>query len=288
MKTIFSDNSVMFKDKPCGEYTVLKGFTAPFTARAVQNLMQAGYMVQPLAEPLAPLSLHNDYVGKIRARDIQAGRVYLYPSYGSVSRSGLLPSVPSMDQIGVSAPDAQQAYAVFNDMREKTDQNSAPPQNRAVKADAFKTDLPVQEVFDVLATAELAFSLSRYDGVKFGYRAPQYKNLEELYVNSRTQGFTYEVKRQIIWGNLVLSGENYLPYYDKAMRLRRLIQNQLLSAFNAADIVHIHGCTAPDFTLSPLTGCPSITFLKEGRAVTALAKPCCEADLFVYAQREGV
>jgi len=102
----------------------------------------------------------------------------------------------------------------------------------------------------VLASAEAATNLSRFDGVRYGYRAAEYADLEEMYAKSRSEAFGDEVKRRIMMGNYVLSHGYYDAYYVKAQKLRRLLVNDFQAAFKQCDI--ILAPVAP--TTAPLLG----------------------------------
>ena len=95
----------------------------------------------------------------------------------------------------------------------------------------------------VIAPAEASSNLSRFDGVRYGYRAPEYDNLDDMYMKSRAQGFGAEVKRRIMIGAYVLSHGYYDAYYLQAQRIRRLIANDFVEAFKSCDV--IMGPTSP-------------------------------------------
>lgn len=95
----------------------------------------------------------------------------------------------------------------------------------------------------VIAPAEASSNLSRFDGVRYGYRAPEYSDLNDMYAKSRAQGFGEEVKRRILIGAYVLSHGYYDAYYLQAQRIRRLIANDFVEAFKHCDV--IMGPTSP-------------------------------------------
>jgi len=98
-------------------------------------------------------------------------------------------------------------------------------------------------VYYVLAPAEASSNLSRFDGVRYGYRAPEYGDLTDMYEKTRAQGFGAEVKRRIMIGTYVLSHGYYDAYYIKAQRIRRLIAQDFAEAFKQCDV--IMGPTSP-------------------------------------------
>ena len=99
-----------------------------------------------------------------------------------------------------------------------------------------KTKLSIP-VYYVLAPAEASSNLSRYDGVRYGYRAKEYKNLAQMYERSRTEGFGKEVKRRILIGSYVLSQGYYDAYYLQAQKIRRIIANDFQAAFRECDVI---------------------------------------------------
>jgi aspartyl-tRNA(Asn)/glutamyl-tRNA(Gln) amidotransferase subunit A len=98
-------------------------------------------------------------------------------------------------------------------------------------------------VYYVLAPAEASSNLARFDGVRYGWRAPEYADLADMYAKTRAQGFGAEVKRRILIGTYVLSHGYYDAYYIKAQRLRRLIAQDFVAAFRKCDV--IMGPTSP-------------------------------------------
>jgi Asp-tRNA(Asn)/Glu-tRNA(Gln) amidotransferase A subunit family amidase len=122
------------------------------------------------------------------------------------------------------------------------------------------------KVMQILCCAELCNNISRYDGIKFGYRAEGYRDLKELYTKSRTEAFGADVKLAAMAGAMVLSQGNYIRYYDKAMRVRRLIKESL--DFDAYDIIAIPAALR---ALPQLCGLPALTIPLSSGAVTLVA-----------------
>jgi aspartyl-tRNA(Asn)/glutamyl-tRNA(Gln) amidotransferase subunit A len=118
-------------------------------------------------------------------------------------------------------------------------------------------------VYYVLAPAEASSNLSRFDGVRYGYRAPEYSDLADMYKKTRAQGFGAEVKRRILIGTYVLSHGYYDAYYLKAQRLRRLIAQDFVEAFKKCDV--IMGPTTPTtaFNLGDKAGDPVQMYLSD-------------------------
>lgn len=101
--------------------------------------------------------------------------------------------------------------------------------------------------WNVLMSAELCNNVSRYDGVKFGYRSSNYTNIDELYTNSRTEAFGELLKSTILFGSDMLSTENYFRMYDKALRVRRVIVDALASVFAQCDALLLPACSARSY-----------------------------------------
>jgi aspartyl-tRNA(Asn)/glutamyl-tRNA(Gln) amidotransferase subunit A len=148
----------------------------------------------------------------------------------------------------------------------------------------------------VLAPAEASSNLARFDGVRYGYRAPDYADLRDMYVKTRAQGFGAEVKRRILIGTYVLSHGYYDAYYLQAQKVRRLIAQEFAEAFKRCDV--IMGPTAPTtaFRLGAKTADPVQMYLNDIYTVPAplagipaLSIPCGfgDADLPVGLQIMG-
>ena len=244
-----------------------------------------------VAAGLAPVATATDTGGSIRQPAGMCNLTGLKPSYGVVSRYGMVAYASSLDQGGIMAHTAEDCALMLNamagfDERDSTSLERAPEDYRrdleqplaglriglpkeffgpgcdpAVMAsvqEAIKqyqalgatlvdvslphTDLAVP-VYYVIASAEASSNLSRYDGVRFGYRAPSYDSLDDMYMKSRSQAFGEEVKRRILIGTYVLSHGYYDAYYLQAQRIRRLIANDFVDAFKSCDV--ILGPTAP-------------------------------------------
>ncbi|MBQ3549659.1 MAG: hypothetical protein IJA41_01655 [Clostridia bacterium] len=103
--------------------------------------------------------------------------------------------------------------------------------------------------WNILMSAELCNNVSRYDGVKFGYRTPNFTNLDELYMNSRTEGFGELLKTAILFGSETLSTDNYMKVYDKALRIRRVVVEEFKRLFQEFDAVLMPACSTLEYTV---------------------------------------
>ena len=244
-----------------------------------------------VAARMAPAATGTDTGGSIRQPAALCGITGLKPTYGLVSRFGMIAFASSLDQAGPMAPSAEDCALLLNVMtgfdpndstsleREKEDYTRdlekpltglriglpreffAEGLNNEVAAsvEAAVTELKklgattveislansqlAIPVYYVLAPAEASSNLSRFDGVRYGYRAPEYTNLDDMYCKTRAQGFGAEVKRRILIGAYVLSHGYYDAYYLQAQKIRRLIASDFTEAFKTCDV--ILGPTAP-------------------------------------------
>ena len=236
-----------------------------------------------VATGMATASLGTDTGGSIRQPAGLCGIVGLKPTYGRVSRYGLVAFASSFDQIGPFARTVRDAARVLQviagrDVNDSTSAHVDVPDyvsgmKRSVKgmriglpkeyfsdalnseiravlqkkidtlksagAEIVEISLPNSEhtisAYYILATAEASSNLARYDGARYGYRSPKSKDLQSMYVRSRSEGFGEEVKRRIMLGTYVLSSGYYDAYYRKAQQVRRLIQNDFTEAFKHVD-----------------------------------------------------
>ena len=296
--------------------------------------------VAAVASGVATFALCNDYTGAVSREAAVRGVCYIHPTYGTVSRYGLIPAVPSMDQIGVVCKTPADGFRILSliagyDPKDGTsigggnsefgirnlelggvgaapgDEGATPGGAGAVSgvqsaelrfgvptrvashsgaASGAPTDLPegldlqafvegletidveleymgvCAQVMQILCSAEISCNISRYDGVKFGYRAKGGSGLDWLYKKSRTEAFGPDAKMAALLGAMILSQEYYTKFYDKAMRVRRLIKESL--AFKKYDVLIVPACYA---ALSRLCGLPAITVPYQGGGVALIA-----------------
>lgn len=243
-------------------------------------------------------ALGSDTGGSIRQPASYCGVVGLKPTYGTVSRYGLIAYGSSLDQIGPLCKDVTDCASIMEVIasydekdstsvkREDTDFTSAlvddvkemkigiprdylgaglePEVKEAVlkAAEVLREKGAVVEEFDLslaeyaipayytIAAAEASSNLERFDGIKYGYRTPEYEGLHNMYKKSRSEGFGPEVKRRIMLGSFVLSSGYYDAYYLKALRVKALIKKAFDEAFSKYDV--ILGPVAP--TTAPKLG----------------------------------
>ena len=294
---------------------MLENFVPTYTAEAVKNLEQAGVAMGsttetsyfgPTRNPWAPehvpggssggscaavaaeecsFALGSDTGGSIRQPSSFCGVTGLKPTYGTVSRYGLIAYGSSLDQIGPVGKDAADCAAVLEAIA-----SHDPKDSTSMKRDSYdflsaldegvrglRIGIPrdyfgdgldeevkshileaakvleskgaVLEEFDlslveyaipayyVIASAEASSNLARFDGVKYGYRTPEYEGLHNMYKKSRSEGFGAEVKRRIMLGSFVLSSGYYDAYYLKALKTKALIRQAFDRAFEKYDVI---------------------------------------------------
>lgn len=252
----------------------------------------SGGSAAAVAARLCPASTGTDTGGSIRQPASLCGITGLKPTYGRVSRWGMIAFASSLDQGGPMTQTAEDAALLLNamagfDPKDSTSTDIDVPDYTAdlnKPLDGLRIGLPkeffekgldsnvesvVQEAikqyeklgatvvdielpnthlsipaYYVVAPAEASSNLSRYDGVRFGYRCENPVDLEDLYKRSRGEGFGEEVKRRILIGTYALSAGYYDAYYLKAQKVRRLIKNDFDEAFKKVDV--IMGPTAPN------------------------------------------
>lgn len=237
------------------------------------------------------LSLGSDTGGSIRQPAAFNGIVGMKPTYGRISRFGLIAFASSLDQIGPFAPtvrenahllgalaghdlrDATSAPLAVPDFTSKIDQDltgmkialpkeymgegidpavkdqilAAAKKFEELGARVEEVSLPHSRygvaVYYIIASSEAASNLQRFDGIRYGFRAEDIENLEDVYVKTRSQGFGDEVKRRIMLGNFSLSSGYYDAYFKKAGQVRTLIMEDFRKVFEGYDL--IMGPTAP-------------------------------------------
>lgn len=243
-------------------------------------------------------ALGSDTGGSIRQPSSFCGVTGIKPTYGTVSRYGLIAYASSLDQIGPIGKNVADCAAALDIIsgHDSKDSTSVPTKSyeylKALDGDikGMKIGIPrgylgnglsdevkenileaakelekqgaILEEFDleaveyaipayyVIASAEASSNLSRYDGIKYGYRTPDFDGLQEVYKKTRSEGFGNEVKRRMMIGAFVLSSGYYDAYYNKALRVKAIIKEGFDKAFDKYDI--ILGPTAP--TTAPKIG----------------------------------
>ena len=245
----------------------------------------SGGSAAAVAAQMVPWALGSDTGGSIRQPASLCGVVGLKPTYGLVSRYGLVAFASSLDQIGPITKDVKDAALLLNliaghdkkdttsvDVPEKDYTKSLSGDIKGLKigvpkeffgeginedvnnrlkesieiykklgAEVEEISLDVAEyalaAYYIIACAEASSNLGRFDGIRYTYRAPEFKNLKELYRKTRSEAFGSEVKRRIILGTYVLSSGYYDAYYKKAQQVRTLVMKKFNEAFEKYDVI---------------------------------------------------
>ncbi|MBE6727163.1 MAG: hypothetical protein E7562_00780 [Ruminococcaceae bacterium] len=319
------DDTILVKDVPATAGSrILEGFKPLFSAQAVVNLEEKGYKIsgkthvgefgldlmgefsyysekekelkgaaaQLVANGSVKAALGVDMNGSTRRAAAISGVDFLKPTYGTVSRYGVISCAASGEQIGVyaanadgikeiieviSGHDEKDGTSLKNESYDYTIQNDVSKRKVCIvkelleladdetkaKVNTFadelrKNGVEVEEIsvdffgiantaWQILMTAETCNNVSRYDGVKYGYRAKEYRNIDELYVNTRTQGFNFLTKAVILYGSDVLSKNRYKDCFDKSLRVRRVVAESFEKLMENYDAVLTPVCSKASY-----------------------------------------
>jgi aspartyl-tRNA(Asn)/glutamyl-tRNA(Gln) amidotransferase subunit A len=271
----------------------------------------SGGSAAAVAALLAPAATGTDTGGSIRQPAAFCGITGLKPTYGRVSRLGMIAFASSLDQAGPMARSAEDCALLLSAMagHDPLDSTSS-PQPVADYTAALEDDLQglrigipgeyfgegldaatgscieaaLQELvaqgaelvavslphthlavptYYVIAPAEASTNLSRYDGVRYGYRCDNPRDLHDLYTRTREEGFGDEVKRRILVGTYALSAGYYDAYYKKAQQVRRLVRQDFLDCFEQVDVIAGPTTPGPAFALGAKTDDPISMYLED-------------------------
>ena len=277
----------------------------------------SGGSASAIAAGIVPAASGTDTGGSIRQPASLCGISGLKPTYGRISRWGMIAFASSLDQAGPMARTAEDCAIMLNEMcshdeKDTTSLNDKIPNfednlNNSLNGkkigivkdlDLSSLDKDVVAVYEnslkefvsmgaelidinlpnlslsvptyyVVAPAECSSNLSRFDGVKFGRRSENPKDLEELYIQTRSEGFGDEVKRRILIGSYVLSAGYYDAYYKKAQQVRRLIKNDFDSAFKNVDVIMTPTTRGPAFEMGSKGSDPIQMYLEDLFTISA-------------------
>ena len=266
------------------EHSAFKKTCNPWNLNKVPGGSSGG-SAAAVAAGMVPWALGSDTGGSIRQPASLCGVVGLKPTYGLVSRYGLIAYASSLDQIGPITKDVEDCAILLNmisghDEKDTTSTNiekidyckalknnvkglkvGVPKEflaegvNSEVKAALEKVveeykamgaiveecSLPIADyslaTYYIISCAEASSNLGRFDGIRYGYRTKNYESLNDIFVNSRTEGFGDEVKRRIILGTYVLSSGYYDAYYKKAQQVRTLVKREFDKVFEKYDVL---------------------------------------------------
>ena len=323
--SIAVDDTILVKDANASAGSrILDGFKPLFSAEAVERLEKKGYEIAGkthvgefgldlvgefsyyadkeddlkgaaaslVAKDAVKAALGVDMNGSTRRAAALAGVDFLKPTYGTVSRYGIISCASSGEQLGVYAKNADGVKEVMDVIAGHDEKDGTSLKNENYE---YSTDMPVEgkkvciikellEIADeetrknvelfadklrkngvaveevssdifsianttwqILMTAETCNNVSRYDGVKFGHRAKEYKNIDELYVNTRTEGFNFLTKAVILYGSDVLSKNRYEDCFGKSLKVRRVVAEKFEELMKAYDAVLTPVCSKPSY-----------------------------------------
>jgi aspartyl-tRNA(Asn)/glutamyl-tRNA(Gln) amidotransferase subunit A len=296
----------------------------------------SGGSAAAVAAGLAVATLGTDTGGSIRQPASFCGVVGVLPTYGRVSRYGLIAFASSLDRIGPLTSTVRDAATVLgvisgHDPLDATSSREPVPDYLAelekpvaglrigVPAEYFAEGLdpevraavegaieklrslgaeirPISlphtryavPAYYVLATAEASSNLARFDGVRYGYRAPEARTLSEMYRLSRDAAFGAEVKRRILLGTYALSAGYYDAYYKKAQQVRTLLTQDFLTAFAEVDAVVTPVAPTPAFKIGEKADDPLAMYLADIYTVTASLAGICGISVPCGVSREGL
>ena len=324
---IAADDTILVKNVPATAGSkMLENFKPLFSAEAVERLEKAGYDIAGktnvgefgldllgetsyfapetengnlvgaaaslVASGKVKAALNVDLNGTPRRAAAVSGVDFIKPTYGTVSRYGIIACACSGEQIGVTAANAEDAKEILSVIagHDSKDGTSLPAEkyeystsedvsamkscivkelydaaDADVKAniDAYAESLKkigatvetisldivsqAQTAWQILMAAETTNNLSRFDGVKYGYRTPEYKNIDELYVKSRSEAMGFLAKATIIYGSDVLAKAKYEKCYDKSLRIRRVVCDKVREVLATYDAILAPACSKTSY-----------------------------------------
>lgn len=266
------------------EYSYFKKTRNPWNLNKVPGGSSGG-AAAAVAANMVPWTLGSDTGGSIRQPASFCGVVGLKPTYGLVSRYGLVAFASSLDQIGPITKDVRDSAMLLNviaghdkkdstsvdlekkdylkalkndvkglkigvpkeffgegineEVKEKLKESIEIYKELGAEVEEFSLDIAKYSLatYYIIACAEASSNLGRFDGIRYGYRAKEFKDLTDLFRKSRSEGFGEEVKRRIILGTYVLSSGYYDAYYKKAQKVRTLVMKEFDKAFEKYDVI---------------------------------------------------
>ncbi len=323
--TVAIDDTILVKDvEATAGSRILEGFKPLFSAEAVTRLQAKGYEIagkahvgefgldlvgefsyyntqegalkgaaaELVADGNVKAALGVDMNGATRRAAALSGVDFLKPTYGTVSRYGVISCAASGEQVGVYAPNVEaiseimgviaghdskdgtslkaegyeycvdeavqgKKVCIVKELLNKADGDVKAKVNayaESLRANGVEVEEISCDLFDVANTAwqilmcaETCNNVSRYDGVKYGHRAEQYRNIDELYVNSRTEGFNFLTKAVILYGSDVLSKNRYKDCYDKSLRVRRVVKEGIEKILENYDAILTPACSKASY-----------------------------------------
>mgnify|MGYP003469795065 CR=1 FL=1 len=251
----------------------------------------SGGSAASISSRLVPFTLGSDTGGSIRQPSAFCGTVGLKPTYGRVSRYGLIAFASSLDQIGPITRNVLDNALLLNILCSKDERDLT----QIGKEEDYISDVIDKEILDkfnsikslleekgcffdvvdipyidyavplyqVIALGEASSNLARFDGIKYGYSTGEFSNTDEFYSLTRSEGFGDEVKRRIMIGSFMLSGENVSEYYTKALKIRKSIALEFEKVFDKYDLVIGPTTTCLPYEIGDLLDDPNKSFVDD-------------------------
>ena len=269
---------VLYGKAPVGEFAIdLLGETSVSGAHIQYGTLK-NLSAQMLLWGDAMGALCLDVNGYPRRAAAQTGLICLKPTYGKVLRQGVVSVAPSSETVNVLARDVENCRELFNAIAEERRIEDTSIRRIAVLTslddginDEVKRNINIaisnleksgisityiendvisasKAAWNIILCAELCKNTARYDGIRYGHRTENFSTLDEIYTNSRTEGFGDLVKAAILYGSKVLSAENYQKVYEKALRVRRVIVEEFAKLFEQFDAVLLPACSQMVYT----------------------------------------
>ena len=277
-----------------GEFNVdLLGETSYFGAVTDENGNLVGAVSEVMKDNDVVATIVIDVNGAQRRAIMNTDLVYVKPTYGTVSRFGIIPTACSGESVCVIARNSGDLKTILDVIAGHDDKDGTSIDDKRIaeeksgakviekvaflkdmfdasEKDACEAKKALENIgvatadidsgvlskagvaWNALMSAELTNNVSRYDGVKFGYRSDKYSNIDELYTNSRTEAFGELLKTTILYGSEVLSTNNYDKMYDKSLRVRRVISEAIEKIFEEYDAIALPVASKKVFTIKDI------------------------------------
>lgn len=318
--TMVVGDNISTKDiKTTASSKMLQDYIPPFNATVVEKLLNEGSLLvgkgsikefgvgkahnpwgtaELVAKEKARFGIASDTEGEVRQSAAHYGLYGLKPTYGLVSRYGLIACASSLDTLGILSKNIEDISRVLGVISGKDPKDSTSleigkkdyiePMDidiKKIKIGVAKNYLEgdileslekwkelgttielismesldyALESYEIISSGEFSSNMGRFDGIGYGYRTEKYKDIDELYKNSRSESLGEEVKKKILFGNFVLSSGQYEEYYEKSQRIRTMIKEEFDNIFKNYDFILTS--VSPIFTVGAnLAGIPALS-----------------------------
>ena len=299
------------EEATCGS-KMLEKYISPYSSTVAEKLNKAGieiknieikefgieednYIKEFFEKNVADTAIVVDGNGEI-ARNSTNGLVGLKPTFGLISRWGVIMTSPSLEQVGVISKNIEDLKEVLDIVKGYDEKDSGSIKNISVCDENNNKELKVADIKEVkidslkyakvvtymISSAETSSNLGRLDGIRYGYRTKDASNWKEVYTKTRQEGFSYEAKKKMIAGTFFLDVNNMEEYYKKAEKVRAMIKREIEKVFEKVDVLKV--AADSEYTcLANLTGRPAISI----NGVTLIGKFFEEDRLISLAKTLG-